>query len=654
MGRINLLDANVFNKIAAGEVVEKPASIVKEFIENSLDSGANEIIIEIENGGIDKIRVADNGCGIHPDDVKTAFLPHSTSKIKTVEDLSSILTLGFRGEALASIASVSKITLQTKQKDFELGKKIKLEGGIIKSFEDTSISDGTIVEVEDLFFNIPARRKFLRKAKTEENEITNLIVRYILANPTIKFSYFVDNEKIYQTNGTGLLDAIYLVYKKDILNNLIEVDYHVDDVTIKGYISKPTHSMSNRTYQTLVINKRYVINSLVSTAVQNAYEGSLMKGQFPFFVLNFNLPISSLDVNVHPNKLDVKFENTQKVFGYFYSAIKKALLNFNEIKKIDDDLPLIENNMPKPVSNFVGKSFEEQKPLNSEVVIEENKTTKIINTLIREKTEKILSESEVFEDYKSFSNSPNFHDSPIMSKLLDKQLEQTNKENTISEVNIQTKGNFITETIQEEFASKQDVFENLTIKNYKIIGSIFDTYILVQIDDSVFVFDQHACHERLNYDKLINAINSKELTLQPLLLPYILETNSLETNFIEENLQNLNEIGFQISEFGKDCFKISSIPSMLAEINLGEFFKEILSDLTTLKKINSIDILKEKLSQKACKASVRAGDKLSEKEIELLLELMKESNMTLSCPHGRPAVIEITKNELEKWFKRKI
>ncbi len=640
MGRINLLDESVFNKIAAGEVVEKPASIVKEFIENSLDAKATDIIIEIENGGIDKIKVVDNGIGIHPDDVKSAFLPHATSKIKTTEDLSNILTLGFRGEALASIASVSKVKMQTKQAEFELGKIIEIEGGIIKNFSDDSLNNGTIIEVSDLFYNIPARRKFLRKSKSEESDITNLMVRYILANPKIKFTYIIDGEIYYKTNGTNLEDAIYLIYKKDCLNNLIKVDYSNDEISINGYISKPTYTKSNRTYQTLIINGRYVINSLISTSIQNAYGSSLMKGQFPFYVLNFNLPNNLLDVNVHPNKLDVKFENTQKIYGYFYTAISKTLLNFSEVKKIDDDFLDVSRERSKILEklnkNHEGKSFNQTENLDIQ-----SKKDEILKTYANLTTKEYT-----------------FNDSPILSKVLETQLNNLDK---VEEVNIDSKNvqndlpkveNVVPS--QNNFTTKQEIFESVNKLDYKIIGTVFETYILIEINSSLYVFDQHACHERINYDKLLKELDAKNIALQPLLIPYILNTNSLEAEFLEQNIDNLNELGFEISLFGDKCYKISTVPQVLATINLKEFFADLFGDLNSYKKLTTKDILKEKLSQKACKASVRAGDKLSENDIQILLNIMKENNMTLACPHGRPAVIEITKNELEKWFKRKV
>lgn len=634
MNKINVLESEVYNKISAGEVVEKPASVVKEFVENSLDANASEILIEIENGGIDKIKVVDNGEGISPDDVKLAFLPHATSKIKVAEDLFDINTLGFRGEALSSIASVSKVKMQTKQKEYDIGKVVELEGGVIKNFEDTVISNGTIVEINDLFYNIPARKKFLRKPKTEENEITNLVLRYILANPFVKFTYIANNELIYKTEGTGLEDAIYLVYKKETLDNLLKVDYKSDEVEIWGYISKPSFTKSNRTYQTLIINGRYVINSLISTCVQNAYENVLMKGQFPLFVLNLKIKADKIDVNVHPTKLDVKFDNSQKIYGHFFTAISKTLLDFNEISTVNDtsikDFVLRERD--KKYKDF-GFSFNQTKEEITDNSKEDEQELKAV-ILPSKSTEG----NNIYNHYSSFSTSNDFNESPIMSKVFERRLQEqeTREEN---EIKITTKNN---------------IFENIDALNFKILGICFDTYILLEMNNSLFILDQHACHERLNYDKYVKSLKEKSISVQPLLVAYILEVNSLEYSFLESKIELLNELGFEISEFGNNCFKVSSIPSLLCSINLSAFFKDLLGDITSLKKFDTADILKEKISQKACKASVRAGDKLSKEDIELLLNKMKENNMTLSCPHGRPCIIELSKNELEKWFKRKL
>ena len=336
MSKINILDKEVYNKIAAGEVVEKPASVVKELIENSIDAGATNITIEIIDGGITKIKVIDNGCGIEKDDFDKVFLAHATSKVKTIDDLSNIGTLGFRGEALSSIASVSKVSMISKTEN-DIGYTVKVIGGEMGEIQPAGATSGTCMTIEDLFFNIPARKKFLRKPKMEENEITNLVSRLIMANPNISIKYIADNKLVYQSYGTGLYDAIYSVYGKTIVDNIFDFSFERGDFKFSGYLCKPTFSKSNRTYQTLIINGRYVINQTISTAIYKAYENFIMKGTFPFFVINLSIPLDKIDVNVHPNKLDVKFENNNELFGLVYTQVSDILFNINNTKSITLD-----------------------------------------------------------------------------------------------------------------------------------------------------------------------------------------------------------------------------------------------------------------------------------------------------------------------------
>lgn len=616
MNKIKVLDSSVFNKIAAGEVVEKPASVVKELVENAIDAGASAINIEIYLGGIEKIRVSDNGCGIYPEDLKTAFLPHATSKIISVENLSNIQTLGFRGEALASIASVSKVCMQSKVKENELGKKIEILGGEFKTLTDVGMTNGTIIEISDLFYNIPARKKFLRKPKTEESEITNLISRYILSNPNIKFSYYVDDTLIYSSTGKNLEEAVYVVYKKNFLDNLIEVNYEKDNIKISGYISKPTFSKANRTYQTLIINGRYVLNNLISTAVQNCYENYLMKGQFPVYILNFELPYDSLDVNVHPNKLDVKFENTQQIYGLFYSAISLTLNSFTspkQIAKVEEKAPFSYNERQDILKSY--SNLSSVKSGNSFCLNDSGILGKVLDRKINEATLK-----------------------PVETPI--KPIENSNFVNTMQNTVQEVK-----KPVQEKF-----IFED----NYKIIGTCFNTYIFLELNDKLYILDQHACHERLNFDKLTEQVKNKEINIQTMLLPELINVNNLEHNFISNNLESFKALGFMIEPFGNDCFRVSGYPYILKGINVGEFFNKVLSNLTMLKNLSNEQILRHNLATMACKASVRAGDNLTDADIRLLISKMKENNMVLQCPHGRPAVIEITKSELEKWFKRKV
>ena len=337
MSKINILTKDIYNKIAAGEVVEKPASVVKELVENCIDAKATNITIEILDGGITQIKVSDNGCGIEYDDFDKVFLAHATSKVKTIEDLSSIGTLGFRGEALSSIASVSKVTLSSKTENSSEGYQVKVDGGEMGDIVPIGATTGTYIVISDLFFNIPARKKFLRKPKLEENDITNYVARLILANPNISIKYVADNKIIYHSFGTGLYDAIYTIYGKSIVDNILEFNFDRGDYKFSGYLGKPTFSKPNRTYQTLIINGRYVVNQTIATAVNRAYENFLMKGNFPFFVINLQIPLDKVDVNVHPNKLEVKFEDYNSIFGMVYSEVLDILYNLTTTKKITID-----------------------------------------------------------------------------------------------------------------------------------------------------------------------------------------------------------------------------------------------------------------------------------------------------------------------------
>ena len=349
MAKINVLDKSIFNRIAAGEVVDKPASVVKELVENSIDAGATKINIEIKEGGIKKIVVSDNGCGIDPDDIIKAFLPHATSKICTTDDLDKIGTLGFRGEALSSIASVSKVQMISKTKENDMGSEIIIEGGDVVSQSEKGASNGTYIAVTDLFYCVPARAKFLRKPKTEEGDITNIISRLILANPNIQIKYTADDKLVYYSSGNGIEEAIYAIYGNNILDNLIKIEFSSYDklMTFSGYICKPTFSKPNRTYQTLIINGRYVINQQISTAIYKAYENFLMKGNFPFFVLYVTLPLDKVDVNVHPNKQDVKFEKSGEIFSLVVNAVSEVLYDINHIKSIEEPTTeVVEENIP--------------------------------------------------------------------------------------------------------------------------------------------------------------------------------------------------------------------------------------------------------------------------------------------------------------------
>lgn len=652
MSKINILDKEIYNKIAAGEVVEKPASVVKELLENSIDAGATNITIEILEGGISKIKVIDNGCGIDKDDFDKVFLAHATSKVKTVDDLSSIGTLGFRGEALSSIASVSKITMISKTEN-DIGYQMKVTGGELGEIEPIGATTGTCMEVKDLFYNIPARKKFLRKPKQEENDISNYISRLILANPNISIKYTADNKIVYQSYGSGLYDAIYAIYGKSIVDNIFEFDFKKGDFDFSGYLCKPTFSKPNRTYQTLIINGRYVINQSISTAVYKAYENFIMKGTFPFFVINLKIPLDKVDVNVHPNKLDVKFEDANQIFGVVYSGVTDILYKINNTKVITTESEEDESVNPELLKNYSQEFGSEFKEYKSESQTNNSIEEIEIKDDASEKSFEDNSEHglKISQNLEYVSNKyDNYKYSEINKSVFDFRVAQPETMPTNSSVSNENdiSTNPVLPIGKPNYSqSKIDV-----IDDFKIIGTIFDTYIIIEKNSSILFIDQHAGHERILFDKFNIEMQNKQVAIQPLLVPIVLEVNKDEALFIEDNISVLQELGFELSAFGDNCYKVNSVPLLLNSININEFFDNILLDIDNKLVINKTDTLRDYIAKKACKSAVKGKDPLTKNEIEYLINLINKPGQVLLCPHGRPIVIEVSNKEIEKWFKR--
>jgi len=656
MSKINVLTKEVYNKIAAGEVVEKPASVVKELVENCIDAGATNITIEILDGGIKQIKVSDNGCGIDYDDFDKVFLAHATSKVKTVDDLAEIGTLGFRGEALSSIASVSNIVLSSKTENSNEGYQVKVSGGEMGEITPIGATTGTYIVITDLFFNIPARKKFLRKPKLEENDITNYIARLILANPNISIKYSADNKIIYHSFGTGLYDAIYTIYGKSIVDNIFEMQFERGDFKFSGFLGKPTFSKPNRTYQTLIINGRYVINQSIATAINRAFENFMMKGSFPFFVLNLSIPLDKVDVNVHPNKLEVKFEDNNSIFGMVYSEVLNILYNQMTTKKISSEDEEIVDTSKLAVLENIGSKYEEQNNNNSE-----NDEIKEVSLTDNVEYERNKIDKELDEFKKNVENSemeksgilPLISDSAFEFKI---QQNKPNSTNLMDSDNNQKSEDTISFEIKQEniLESTEDVNREILLsdEDYKIIGTIFNTYIIVENDNSMLIIDQHAGHERLLFDKFNAELNTKSVAIQPLIVPFVLETNYNESNFINDNLEVLASMGFDIEEFGENSFKISSVPMLFDNIDLDKFFNNILSDINNKLLISKNDTIKEYIAKKACRSAVKANDKLSKNEVNELIKQINQPGQVLLCPHGRPIVVDVDKKEIEKWFKR--
>lgn len=623
MSKINILDKIVSNRISAGEVVEKPASVVKELIENSIDAGADKIVIEIEEGGIKSISILDNGSGIEKDDIKLAFMPHATSKIKNVEDLDNIGTLGFRGEALASIASVAQVEMISKTKASELGSSIKIDGGEFGEIGEVAMNTGTQIVVKNLFYNTPARRKFLRKPKTEEGEITDLVEKIILANPTLQIRYVIDGKIKYNTTGSGLYANIYTIYGRETVENIIEINFEREGYKLTGYIGKPEISKANRTYQTLIVNGRVVRSAFISNAIQEVYQNFLMKNKFPFFVLNLTLPLDSVDVNVHPSKMEVKFENLGFIRTLFTNAVYSALVNANYTRSVVEEEKNEEEKAPSTTNSFV----EKRGPLNNLPNISED-----------EGISYLASKENMFgQDEKLKEVSLNYEESMLH------EIESNSEESRLTDYILNT--NHKNPYVVKEF---QEIIEDAMPKA-KIIGVIFKTYILVEKENNLYMIDQHAAHERALYDKFSVSVENENVLKQGLITPYHLKLNSLEYDFFKRNFDVLASVGFDVVDKGDNQIEITAIPYVLPIEKLGEYIDYFISNLQDYSSKAS-DYFKSGLMQHACKMAVKSGQVLSLNEIETLIDEMEKH--VLLCPHGRPILIKITKSQIEKWFKR--
>ena len=686
MAKINLLDSSIYNLIAAGEVVERPASVIKELIENSIDAGAKNITVEIQNGGIKLMQVSDDGCGIDEEDVKSAFLPHATSKIKQASDLDSIFTLGFRGEALASIAAVAKVCLVSKTQDSEIGTSLTVEGGNFGNIKKVSAKVGTTITVEDLFYCVPARAKFLKKPKTEEQEITNIITRTILAHPNINIVYIVDGKRNLASVGNSKKDAMFSIYGKESVSETLEISAERGNIKVSGFVGKPTYSKSNRTYQTLIINGRYVINSTVQTAVSNAYGDFLMKRQYPFFVMYLTIPFDEIDVNVHPNKLDVKFLNSNLIYSVVFEAVSRALAGMDYIKEIDS-----ETNANISFSNFAQNKQVEK---IDKAGVNLNPFSGNFESLTNQEKEKL--EEMVFDSILETSNSEtdsardNFG---LGSKLLERinqkvlsgdkdayksenyinsKAERVLEENNFSNIEqrvedytVQNKENVIRardmfldadvkpQTFKNEFFEKPKTEQyDFAEDEIKIVGKVFNTYLIIEWGNNLYLIDQHAAHERLLYDKLKAEYETGAIAVQPILIPYVYSANPEDDQIISANIEALRSVGFDIDEFGDRTYKISAVPVIVSNIDFNKFFGMFLAEKLNKTKISEADIVKDSLMQMACKSAIKGGDDLAKSEIYKLLSEMSKKGMVLFCPHGRPVVVRITKSEIEKWFKR--
>lgn len=694
MSKINILPAQVYNRIAAGEVVDRPYSVVKELVENAIDAGATEIEIYVESGGKQLVRVVDNGGGILREDLQAAFLPHATSKIAKADDLERILTLGFRGEAVASIAAVSKMTITSKVPG-ERCYQLASDGGKLGEIKEAAGDDGTDVKVEMLFFNTPVRLGFLKSDKAEETDITNFVSRFILNRPNISFRYYVNGKKILQSFGGGEEEAVVGVYGASVLKDCYKLDAEKHGIRIRGYIGNQNFSKPNKTYQSVFLNGRYIVNSTIAAAVANAYASYLMKRQYPFYILYIDVPTEIVDVNVHPNKADVRFADNQIIYGCIYSVVSNVLdgnskaLEYvvpdKNVSATQETLSTVPERAQPPHGNTPPPSFSEKR--SGEMPLKSDKASGFAAFTYEDAKREIEKAAPQFSVQKQNSakgeielpfamdeGEDTFRKTPearggAMEKDKEKESDLRDAfadlhfEKNVLEVNASETISASAERQNERqdfFAENKKLLEEMEnkAKQNKIdvascvyAGKLFNTYLLYERGEEVFIIDQHAAHERLIFNRLKEQMQSRKILQQPMLLPFMLDLNAFESAFIRENLENIREIGFDIEEFGNNAFKISAVPLDLQEIDLKAFFNEILGDVSGYRCVKLEDLLKDKLATAACKAAVKGGMDLTREEVDRLFALM-DGNMGLKCPHGRPVVVKMTKTDLEKMFKR--
>ncbi|MBQ8637219.1 MAG: DNA mismatch repair endonuclease MutL [Clostridia bacterium] len=623
MGVINQLSVEISNKIAAGEVVERPASVVKELVENAIDAGANVITVEIENGGTGFIRVSDNGCGMTGDDAQKCFLRHATSKIKTAEDLDAIYTLGFRGEALSSIGAVSEVELLTKRPQDSIGTRICFAGGEMIKKEEAGGADGTTIVVKNLFFNTPARMKFLKKDATEAGYIADIMSRFILAHTEISFKLTRDSKEIYYSPGdSSLKNALYCVYGREYAKAVIDVDYEMDGIKIKGVAGKSETARANRGYQSFYVNKRYIKSPAITRALEEAYKNQIMIGKFPMAVLNVEVNPNEIDINVHPTKLEVKFSDDSLVYRAVYHGVKNALYSVSQVPEVERQEPSPE---PTPVLPREASGWQDNKTPTQRggFVHYERKMPEPSFTPI--KSEKYMQETTSFTPRESYE-----------------YLE--NKRETLVSI-----GDSPITGIREQKEVVRGI-ESLP-RNFKIIGQIFDTYILIERDDSLLMIDQHAAHERIKYEELKAELAKRTPTPQRLIAHVPVELSPAEKVMAEENIEKLLGLGFEIEE-KKGEFYITAVPSPMDEESMVAVFVELVTAFGDNKQ-NVIDAAKERLTYTiACKAAIKANRRLTEIEMYALANKVFDMENINTCPHGRPIVIKMTKKEIEKEFGR--
>jgi len=629
MAKIELLSEETIDKIAAGEVIERPSSVVKELVENAIDAGAKAITVEIKEGGISFIRVTDDGEGIEKDQVKNAFYRHATSKLKDASELMAIGTLGFRGEALSSIAAVAQVELITKTEDSLTGVRYVIEGAVEKEFQEVGVPKGTTILVKNLFFNTPVRRKFLKSPTTEGGYINELCERMALSKPDIAFQFIQNGQVKFHTSGNGNLEElVYRIFGKEIAKEIIPVSQKGKGIAIYGVLGKPTIARANRNYENYFVNGRYIKSNLIAKAVEEGYSGHMMQHKFPFFILNIDVSPELVDVNVHPTKMDVRFSNGEYFYDYIASCVSAMLRMQELIPEVS-----LQDKIEKTIAKVIEKAPEPfEKARLENLYVQEEKTEYRVNTETKEQTQ---------------DESVN----PAVFGIIKDSIQTLNP--SVVPNNVIKAENVVYAAKPEQISLFETPFLSKEAENeYEIIGQLFDTYWLIAYNEKLLIMDQHAAHEKVKYERLIKRFKEKTIEAQSLNPPVIVSISSKEQSIISDYTEYFAGLGFTIEDFGGNEIAISSVPLDLYSQNEKDMFLSLLDELCNEVPKGKQELVYEKMASMACKAAVKGNMRMSKEEVKTLLAEMMELDNPYNCPHGRPTIISMTKYELEKKFKR--
>lgn len=666
MPEIQLLDQATINQIAAGEVIDRPSSVVKELLENAIDAKATAITVEIKDGGISFIRITDNGCGIEKDQVRKAFLRHATSKLHTIDDLLDIGSLGFRGEALSSIAAIAQVELISKPPEAMLGISYQIEDGEEKSLTQIGAPDGTTILVRNLFYHVPARKKFLKTAATEGNYINQLMENMAMLRPDISMRFINGGQNKLYTSGNGRLkDLIYTIYGREISSNVLEINYECPLFTVTGYIGKPIISRGNRTFENYYINGRFVKSRLIAAAIEQAYKPFMMQHRYPFTVLHIKIKPDLIDVNVHPAKMEVRFQQENEIYELLAGAIENTLRGKEFIPDVSDDGKAEKKvqekqKLPEPferrrlqaMKEIIPPPPAEHKTQNEQKPSAEHKTQSEQKLPRNEEQPKVLSKlSEPVCEYKAEKkqtikdSDSKWESASGIHKRIGQDVSQT-----VNQMPTQPEQKL--EKPEQQTLFTEPLLSEKARIHHRLIGQLFDTYWLIQYGNQLYIMDQHAAHEKVNYERLMEAYRKKERITQFVSPPMVISLTRAEEAILEEFKSEFERIGFTIEPYGGREYAISEIPANLYGINEKDLFLEMLSDLEDRGSMQPSELIASKLASMSCKAAIKGGQKISFQEADALVSQLLTLENPYACPHGRPTIITMTKYELEKKFKR--